>query len=271
MSYQLVVKQVTSALLLSGVVLWLSGSTARAAAIYSGGHGDLGVEYDPGEDPHAFHVHVHVHAGSIVDGAPLADDEEFDGGDVSVLVPASANIGRTSGTLMGSFEPFDYTTAAFDFLGTAPGERMWLLPFDSADASFYGTPFLGIAAEEIGSPSQWVGAITFKMTGFTGPGEVSVFTGAGTRRWDTADGSFANDSLNIGAGGHGHFNWAFTAPGIYEVQVEVSGTNSIHGAVSGSGLLMFQVVPEPSSLLLLVLGGASLVWRGRRRWMGHHA
>lgn len=252
----------------AAIVLFLGfAASARAASIYSGGHGDMGVEYDEAE-PNAFFVHVHLDSGAIVDGLPLPSSEEFLPGDVIVQVPASSNIGRTAGVLSGSFEPYDFTGASFDFLGAGVGEDLWVLMFDSADTSFYNQPFLGLGAEEGFVPSDWNGSIQYRLTGFSGPGSFSVLSGAFSRRWDTADASFANDAINVGPGGHSHFYWAFTEPGTYEVEVTVAGTHKVHGLVTGTDTFTFQVVPEPSSIALLTMGSIGLVGivvRQRRR------
>lgn len=257
-------RQLIGTAALAALVLCLNGGLrAQAASVYSGGHGDLGVEYEDAE-PNDFHVHAHIGAGAIVDGVPMVDEEEFHGDDIIIQVPNSANIGRTAGVLGGSFEAFDFTGAGFNFLGTGVGQNLWVLMFDSADASFYGQPFMGLAAEEGFVPSEWSGSIQFAMTGFSGPGNFSVLSGAFSRRWDTADASFANDVINVGPGGHSHFYWAFTEPGLYEVEVTVSGTHNTNGFVTGTDTFTFQVVPEPSSIAMLAMGAVGLIGFGAR-------
>lgn len=231
---------------------------AIAASIYSGGHGDMGVAWDVSQ-PNDFFVHAHLGIGAIVDGTPLTSDEEYLPGDVIIQVPKSSNIGRTAGVLEGSFEPYNFTGASFDFLGADVGQNLWMLMFDSADASIYGMPFLGLAAEEGFSPGDWNGALQFKLTNINGPGNLSAMTGAFSRRWDTADGSFANDVINIGPGGHSHLYLAFTHPGIYEVELTVMGAHRTFGPVTGTDTFRFQVVPEPSSLGLFAIGSVGLV------------
>lgn len=247
------------------ILIALVNGRATAAAVYSAGHGDIGVEYDAGEDPNGFFVHLHAHAGTIVDGAPLDDDEEYTGGEAVVLVPNSTNIGRTAGEFGGSLESYDFTTPAFNFLGTPSGENLWVLMFDSADVDFYGGPFLGLAAEEGFTPGQWNGSLVFAMTAFSGPGNLALFTAAGTRRWDTQDGSFANDTVNVGPGGHSHFFWSFTAPGVYDVTVSVTGDHKTHGTVTGTDTFRFVVVPEPGSAALLIAGSVVACGYGLRR------
>ena len=244
---------------------WLHPASALAASVYTGGHGDLGVEYDADEEPNGFHVHAHIGAGGMVNGAPLDDEAEFEPADLIIQVPNTSNIGRTAGVLGGSFEAYDFTGAGSNFLGTDVGDDLWVLMFDSADAAFYGQPFLGMAAEEGFTPSDWSGSIQFAMTGFSGPGNFSAMSGAFSRRWDTEDGSFANDLINIGPGGHSHFYLAFTAPGIYEVELTVTGTHKLHGLVTGTDTFTFEVVPEASSLVMLAIGSVGLVSVGRRR------
>ncbi|MBX3415537.1 MAG: choice-of-anchor M domain-containing protein [Pirellulales bacterium] len=237
--------------------------TVYAESIYSGGHGDIGAAYEI-DEPNEFHLHLHAGAGAIVDGSPLIDEEEFHAEDVIIQVPTSSNIGRTAGVLGGSFEAYDFTGAGFNFLGTGVGDNLWVLMFDSADASYYGQPFMGLAAEEGFTPSQWSGSIQFQLSNFSGPGQLSVLSGAFSRRWDTFDNSFANDVINIGPGGHSHFYWAFTEPGTYQVEVTVQGTHNLHGLVTGTDTFTFHVVPEPGSLGLLGLGALGLVGFGAR-------
>ncbi|MGD9647332.1 MAG: choice-of-anchor M domain-containing protein [Pirellulales bacterium] len=247
---------------------WLPPTSFGAASVYTGGHGDMGVEYDADEDPNGFFVHLHVAAGAIVDGASLGDSEEFLPSDAIIQVPNSSNIGRTAGVLGGSFEAYDFTGAGFDFLGTAVGKPLWVLMFDSADASYYGQPFFGMGAEEGFVAADWSGSIQFALTGFSGPGDFAAMSGAFSRRWDTQDASFANDLINIGPGGHSHFYLAFTAPGTYEVELTVTGTHKVHGAVTGSDTFTFEVVPEASSLAMVAFGSVGLAaatWRRRRR------
>jgi len=258
-------RQLVGTAALAAAVLFLNGGLlAQAASVYSSGHGDIGVEFED-DEPNEFHVHAHVGAGAIVDGFPLLDEEEFHPEDVIIQVPTSSNIGRTAGVLGGSFEAYDFTGAGFNFLGTGVGADLWVLMFDSADASFYGQPFMGLAAEEGIVPGNWSGSIQFAMTGFSGPGNFSVLSGAFSRRWDTADTSFANDVINVGPGGHSHFYWAFTEPGLYEVEITVSGTHNTHGFVTGTDTFTFQVVPEPSTIAMGALGAVGLVGFARRR------
>lgn len=61
--------------------------------------------------------------------------------------------------------------------------------------------------------------------------------------------------------GSGIANWGFTEKGIYELEFAISGTHVDDGLQSGSGVYTFEVIPEPSALLLGALGGLALLRR----------
>jgi surface-anchored protein len=72
-------------------------------------------------------------------------------------------------------------------------------------------------------------------------------------------------------GGHDHFNWGFTKPGVYELELTFSGTHITDGLLSASGRFTFlvgdtTVVPEPGAWLLVLSGLApfGLGWLRRR-------
>ena len=72
------------------------------------------------------------------------------------------------------------------------------------------------------------------------------------------------DSFSVPSGGHVHRTLFFTEPGIYQVGIQAAGLNGAT-QVSGSGVYTFQVVPEPSSLVLAALAAAAVVPLARLR------
>ncbi|MGF1678728.1 MAG: hypothetical protein ACFCUX_06000 [Candidatus Methylacidiphilales bacterium] len=73
--------------------MWLATSTpVIAQAIYTSGHGDIGVGYDSVNE--AFEPHWHMDAGAVIDGSPLVAGEEYEPD--ALMARASAT--RTSPT-----------------------------------------------------------------------------------------------------------------------------------------------------------------------------
>jgi len=172
----------------------------------------------------------------------------------------------------------------YAFLG-APGSPLWVLP----ESQEPGVVFLGLSAENktsqtwtahnvsanllaLGIPS---GVLTgnqalLRLETFSGPGNLFVwqtdsFGSPQPRLFDTSDGLSAADGQVISPGNHAHFNWAFTAPGIYELGLRASGTLAAGAQFTQSELttFRFEVIPEPGSAALLLSGLGALALRPR--------
>jgi surface-anchored protein len=123
---------------------------------------------------------------------------------------------------------------AFAFIGADPGSTIWVLPqvFDPAGLS------VGVSAEEISTETfasyeeqdprvnaegPWV-KLTLKAV--RGPGQLSVWQNDAFGRpvlWmATSHGLTDQDAVFIYASLDADFNWAFTAPGMYEIDVVAS-------------------------------------------------
>lgn len=263
----------TLAAILALICGLLAGPALATPLIYSGGHGDIRANWNPATSPNLFSLVLRADPGAIIDGTPLTAAAEYAADSFVFRVPATANLGRIQNTTAfwgGNTSPpnsgYNFSTSTYNYLGTAVGNPLWVLSSNSADAAHYGTPWIGFGAEPTGL-TGWVGnLITFRLTSFafdgsaygaTG-GQFSLSTPTGSRRWNTADGSFANDSYSVGAGLHDHPRLYFTEPGSYSVGITATGTHTTYGVVSGTEVFTFQVVPEPGSCSLAIVGGLAV-------------
>ncbi|MGB0343993.1 MAG: choice-of-anchor M domain-containing protein [Coraliomargarita sp.] len=225
--------------------------------IYSSGHADIGVALEDGTD---FHLHLHAHdegPAAVVNGSPLTAEEEYDAGDVTIVVPLATQASAPNNSA------FNNAT------GVASGNSIWVLPQSSQS----GVPFLGIGTEEL-TASEW-GDITFALgtvTSPTGNGEFSLYQGDGLGGFDfyfsTADASLTengDNTLVAAAGGHDHFSYGFSESGTWSIELTASGTHSTLGALSDTQTFTFNVVPEPSTYALLLGLGALGLSVVRRR------
>lgn len=214
-------------------ILPLLGGTANAQSRLDSGHADIGIAYENG----AFDLHVHDETNDIEYSPPSGESG------------AILGVGASAQGLVPS-------APGFEFLG-ASGDPVWILP-KNQDA---GLLFLGIGAEEL-EPGTFVGdRIHLTLRGLQGPGTLAVYDvdafGTPTVAMASRDGISANDQVEVFAGSHAHLNWAFSAPGRYTVEFTASGTLSDGGRFieSPSTAYSFEVIPEPSSMALLGLGG----------------
>ncbi len=266
------VRTLAASVLVGAFTLMTAASNAVAQSSYSLGHADIGIGYEDGE----LIPHWHVGLGAKVDGQTPPPQSEYAPEDLVAIVPNLPQARPAS----ASFDP-----TGVPVLGVAAGESIWVLPKSGATAA--GKPDLGLGAEEIGL-GEWLGdTIVITLKSWTGPGHFALYNSnaggsqltdllfstyapsltLGATYPDEGDGGpWGENSYGLYAGGHEHYNWAFTAPGYYELTLEFSGTHLVDGEKTAMGTFGFHVIPEPSSVALIgVAVGGVLVSRIRRR------
>ncbi len=196
---------------LGGEVFSIHRRLARTITnFFTEDHGDIRVDYESGIWD--------------LDINPDALDGPFEADEVLIVG------GPDSQTTMPS-DP------AFEFIGDEAGADIYILPQSSVPPTI---PDLGLGASGIATGTfasyanedsrvdatgPWVEIQLVDMRGPTG-GQFSLFSSgltAPTVWMATSDGISDEDSVFIPAGSHNHFNWAFTEPGIYEIDVFASG------------------------------------------------
>jgi surface-anchored protein len=223
--------------------LLTTGLASQAQTTLWEGHTDVGVVYELG----AWNLHIGRH--DDIPPMEYAPTEAILGVDLlaaGTTVPANPQYG---------------------FLGTA-GSPVWILP----EVQNPSILFLGFGTEEL-SDGLFVGdQVTMSLQAVRGPGQFSVYEvgvfGSPTVFMNSGNGITGADSIVLPAGGHQHANWAFSTPGTYEVDFEAAGTLVEGSVFTASGPITYTfsvaMVPEPSALSLLLLGGAGLLAFARR-------
>ena len=241
------------------IVLSLFATSSSFAALWTSGHGDIGIAYDAntGEwEPHfAFHEEEggggmeEEHGHPIIDGAePIKEEYEIDELSIRVLGPRQPGAG----------------------IGESGALEVFLLSEDELQAEALGNPWPGIAVEEIQSGVFLNDLVSLSLQNVSGPGVFSLwntdpFAGA-TVVMSSAPGSSAPGSVDLLLDpGHFHFNAGFSEPGTYDVLFRAEGELVAGGMTSTDFTVRYEVVPipEPSSLALLLLGGMAALRRKR--------
>ena len=206
-------------------------------ALWTAGHGDLGIGYEDG----ALEPHWH-----------LGEDNE------------SVTLDGTSGPLgpEGAEYEADAITPVTSLTQSIGGSFYYVFPA-TENAT---VPFIGFGTEELSS-GDWNGSLTLSLTGLSGPGSFSLLStdslGVITTLMDSSDG-FTSDDISLAPETHTHHTWAFSQTGSYDLTFQVAGDHVSAGAQSASATYSFSVVPEPSTAGLL-LGAAALALTVVRR------
>ena len=236
--------------LLTLATVVLAMISPAAAQIYlpaiADGHIDIGAAYEESADGEGeLHLELHVH------GATPAQD---------------------------THQELAKTIVRFDFTGENKSSllsyQVWKSPHDATA----GMPFLGFGAEEVPPNIFTAGSLSLAVTGVSFTGWTGQTSG-GNFFLLQEDGSgeeillYNSTNSNIGsvglvAGSHDHGEWAFTEAGIYDITFQLTGTladtNNPNRALATTDTLRFEIVPEPSSGALLLVGMAALAAVRRR-------
>ena len=150
----------------------------------------------------------------------------------------------------------------------------WVLPSTQSETfDANGDPamlFLGVASD--GGEVVWAGnqfKISLISVGANNPGDFAMYRFSGSGSFsnpiNTKNGVSSSDVLTVTSlDGHDHWNWAFSSAGLYELDFQASGTLNDVLYVSDIETYTFNVIPEPSSGALLLIGLAGWVATRKR-------
>jgi len=205
----------------------------------SSGHVDIfEAEYESIGGSNSVHLGVHW------DDPVTTNSFHFEPGDVILEVGNAA---------------FTNTAAFNSTIVSLLGSNAWILPADLEEADALGVLQAGVAKAGL------TNAATFTMLGAgpNNPGNFALFTSGSSIRLSSTGDTVGTNSFSISAG-HIHYNWGFSAPGIYTFDMQAT----YGGVQSAVETYTFNVVPEPSTYALLGAGAGILLmarYRSLRR------
>ena len=208
----------------------VNAGTVLAVTSLSDGHIDVfELHYDSSVSPTEFALHIHDHVSKA----------HFEPADVILQVNESSYFASPAGLI--------------SILGSAA----YILPATQEADMLYG----GVSAT---GPNGVFESNRFKIqmvsAGSANPGNFSMyrFSGAGALQvgLQSIGGSVSVNEVTIPIGGHEHWNWGFSAPGTYTFEFQGLGVKSADLSIfkTSRELFTFNVIPEPSSGALLLIG-----------------
>jgi surface-anchored protein len=241
-----------SPLLLLGFAL-----NSYAVVTLSTGHVDgFEIHYDPTAAAPEERLGLHIHDASInIHGE--STNTHYEPADVVLQVNQSA------------FGVYGDVFTSSTRLGWMGGSGWVLPPTQTETFDANGDPamlFLGVASD--GGGAAWAGnqfKISLISVGENNPGDFAMyrFSGSGSlsnpftfsNPINTKNGVSSSDVLTVSSlGGHEHWNWAFSKAGEYTLNFQASGLLGTTLFESAVETYTFNVVPEPSSGTLLLIG-----------------
>ena len=219
------------------ICLSLMAIPAQAVTVISSGHVDVfEVEYEQmGTNSPTLHLGVHT------------DTSHYEPGDVRLEVKANA---------------FTNTLLLPSSLTNLLGANAWILPADLQEAANLGVLEAGVG--KAGFPDNNPVTFTLLGAGANNPGNFALFTGSNAIRLSATGSTVGSNFFSITAG-HIHYNWGFSAPGTYTFDMQASYNDATHGSLqSPVETYTFNVIPEPSSGALLLVGMAAVAGLRRR-------
>lgn len=132
------------------------------------------------------------------------------------------------------------------------GEPLWILP----QSQFPGMLYLGLSAATIPA-GTFSGPLTLALKRVEMPGQTNLITTGRFYAWqtagfgqfdvfmDSANGITAADAIPLTPPGHAHYNWGFSAAGLWHVTLQAGGrvTGESTNSFSDETTLAFHVLP----------------------------
>ncbi len=254
--------------------------SSSSGAIWSSGHGDIGIGFEGNQlEPH---FHFHGEEDEHDDDDHGDDDHDDDHGDDDHDDDHDHEHGEEEHAVIDGAEPtreeYGIDELTIQVLGPAqPGAGIadsgaalvYLLAEDEGLADELGSPWTGWSVEEIGEGIFVNDLVTLSLVSVSGPGVFSLWNtdafGGDSVLISSALGSEAPNQLDLALEpGHYHFNLGFSEQGSYDVTLRAEGLFlDVKGMASEEFTVRFDVVPEPSSFFLLALGAVATLRRRR--------
>jgi surface-anchored protein len=237
---------------LVGITAMASALWAEEVPVYWSGHADIGVDYLSG--PPRFELKIRFDGNSLFeDGSTHAFARVAP--DLVAIRSPDPPIARENylGDPEDPDDDYDLSGPQWDFLGAELGDPVWFMPQTNDPAK----PFFGFATDTLDIP-QWSGPIRWSLEEIVSAptsGQVSLwqtdFFGNPSVKYASYDGfDPVADSFTQGVGGHDHYNWGFSQPGVYRVRLGAAGTRVGVGSVQGSAVFTFFVGDSAGELFV---------------------